>query len=351
MERLKLAVIGLGRMGAEPSERLAGKIPKGWLPISHVESAKEIPQFEVIAFCDNDSERLNRLGNYYCVTKLYNDYKLLIDEVQPDVLCIATRTEGRTDIIKYAAKNGLKIIYFEKPISRTILDCKETLEICNENNVIIGYGVNRRYHHTYREAKRILHTGRLGALKEIIVEHGRSPLYWTHPHSTDIIVFFAESIDFKYLQCTCSVEESNVNGNLIDEDPIILNAFIEFTNGITASINQANGLNVKLICENGTIYIKKDGERIEIYEGQGYEDLTETIVLDIKNSATVTAFKELFDAYDVRSKLPIEPNEILTGMILLNGFVYSSLNEGKRVTKDEIPIDILVTGRSGKYYA
>ena len=38
MEKLKAAVIGLGKMGAEPSTRLKGKIPKGWLPISHLES-------------------------------------------------------------------------------------------------------------------------------------------------------------------------------------------------------------------------------------------------------------------------------------------------------------------------
>jgi predicted dehydrogenase len=305
----------------------------------------------VIAFCDNDTDRLNRLGNYYGVTKLYNDYKLLIDEVRPDVLCIATRTEGRTDIIKYAAQNGLKIIYFEKPISRTIVDCQETIDICNKNNVIIGYGVNRRYHHTYREARRILHTGRMGALQEIIVEHGRSPLYWTHPHSTDIIVFFAETTDFEYLQSTCCINDINVKGNVIDEDPVILNAFIQFTNGVSATINQANGLNVKLICEKGTIYIRKDGERLEIYQGHGYEDLTETIVLDIKVSATTTALDELLSAYLYKAQLPIEPNEIIAGMTLLNGFVYSSLNDGKRITKTEIPQSILVTGKSGQYYA
>jgi hypothetical protein len=191
----------------------------------------------------------------------------------------------------------------------------------------------------------------MGALQEIIVEHGRSPLYWTHPHSTDIIVFFAETTDFEYLQSTCCINDINVKGNVIDEDPVILNAFIQFTNGVSATINQANGLNVKLICEKGTIYIRKDGERLEIYQGHGYEDLTETIVLDIKVSATTTALDELLSAYLYKAQLPIEPNEIIAGMTLLNGFVYSSLNDGKRITKTEIPQSILVTGKSGQYYA
>jgi scyllo-inositol 2-dehydrogenase (NAD+) len=351
MEKLKVAVIGLGRMGAEVSQRLEGKIPNGWLPISHVESAISIPQFEVVAFCDTDTDRLYRLGQHYNVLELYTDFKNLINESKPDVLCIATRTEGRTDIIKYAAQNGVRIIYFEKPISRTILDCKETIGICNENNVIIGYGVNRRYHNTYREAKTILKSGRLGNLKEIIVEHGKSPLYWTHPHSVDIILFFADTTDFKYLQSTCAIEARNINGLVIDEDPIILNAYIQFENGVSASINQANGLNVRLVCESGTIAVMKDGERIEIYEGSGYEDLTETLVLNIKTSATENAFKELLDACMKNAIAPIATDEILAGMTLLNGFVYSSLNEGKRITKSEIPSDLLITGRSGSYYA
>jgi predicted dehydrogenase len=211
--------------------------------------------------------------------------------------------------------------------------------------------VNRRYHNSYREAKKILKSGRLGNLKEIIIEHGRSPLYWTHPHSTDIILFFAETTEFNYLQSTCLINKQNVNGLVIDEDPIVLNAFVQFENGISATINQGRGLNVRLVCDTGTIVVIKDGERIEIYEGAGYEDLSETLVLNINKSATQNAFRELLDAYLANTIKPITTDEILTGMTLLNGFVYSSLNEGKRITKKDIPENLLITGRSGSNYA
>ena len=49
MEKLKSAVIGLGRMGAEPSKRLEGKVPAGWLPISHAEAILSIERLKLEA--------------------------------------------------------------------------------------------------------------------------------------------------------------------------------------------------------------------------------------------------------------------------------------------------------------
>lgn len=342
-------------MGAEPSKRLEGKVPDGWLPISHAEAIQHISGLNLCALCDNNESKLKKLSNYYNVENIYTDYRHLINDIKPDFLCIATRTEGRTDIIRYACNNGVKIIYFEKPVSRSIADCKDTLNIAAKKNVVLGYGVNRRYHASYRKAKDIIKSGAVGELREILVEHGKGSLYWSHPHSVDLILFFSETTELEYLQGTCSFTNGYTPSNLmkIDNDPLIENAFFSFKNGIKASINQVVGLNTRLTCTKGIVTIYSDGSFIEVhkFKANGYLALPEFINVGITKSATVTAFNELLNTFYLKGNGSIKPSEITTGMIMLNGIVYSSHHGGIRVLPEKVPADMVITGRSGEYYA
>lgn len=342
-------------MGAEPSIRLEGKIPAGWLPLSHAEAINLIPELELIALCDNDEERLSRLSAHYKVKKIFTSYTELIDEMQPEFLCIATRTKGRVDIIQHASQKGVKIIYFEKPISSSIQACSDTLTIAKKNKVIMGYGVNRRYHAQYRKAKEIINSGIIGELKEIIIEHGLSNLYWSHPHSVDLILFYANCTDLEYLQATCTFIDNYTPSriNFIDNDPLVENAFFQFKNGIKASINQAIGLNTTLICTNGMLTVYADGSWIEIHRSDknGYLNKSEVIDSIPEKSATVVAFEELLRCSLEEGVMPITPEEILAGMVMLNGMAYSSLSNGQRVFINDIPQEMIITGRNGNLYA
>lgn len=353
MVKLKAAVIGLGRMGAEPSVRLKNILPEGWLPVSHAESLLAQKNIELVALCDNDEERLSRLGDHYGVENLFTDAKKLIDEMKPDFLCIATRTMGRTDIIRYACKNGVSILYVEKPISRSIADCKSAIDSCVKNNVLLGYGVNRRYHSTYRKAKSIVDSGLLGSLKEITIEHGSSTLLWSHPHSADLILFFSGNTEIEYIQGSCLFSKDYVPNDemLVDDDPIIESAFLKFKNGVYATITQTGGLNVRLACEKGIVSVYGDGEALEVKRGDSYFNHTENVKLNFSQGATVTAFRELISSLQENTPVPITPEEILANMMILTGIVYSSNNKGKKIALSEIPEELIITGKSGIFYA
>ena len=357
MAKLKVAVIGLGRMGAEPSNRLTGKIPNGWLPISHVEAIQSTEGLDLVALCDNDTERLKTLSNHYGINRTYLNSKHLIDEIHPDFLCIATRTLERSEIIQYACQNGVKVIYSEKPISRSLFDCREILDCVTNNNVVFGYGVNRRYHSVYRKAKKIIESGELGELQEIVIESGVNSLFWTHPHSVDTILFFADTTQIDFIQGSCTFQNAYelTDPKLIDNDPIIDNAFFQFSNGVKASINQVGGNNVRLACTKGILTIYSDGFHIEKITGSSitprYFNNVEIIKMESLMSATETAFKELKEAVLFKKQIPITIQEIETGMVMLLGIIYSSLNDGKRIRPNDVPEDMIVTGRSGSLYA
>ena len=224
MEKLKSAVIGLGRMGAEPSKRLEGKVPAGWLPISHAEAILSIERLKLEAICDTNESRVHEISKIYNVDKVFTNYQDLLDNEHIDFLCIATRTGERCEIIRYAISKGIKFIYFEKPVSRSISECVSILELAQLNNVVLGYGVNRRYNDVYRYAKDLIKSGELGDLIQINIEAGRTNLFWSHPHSTDMILFFADSTELEYIQGSCRFQNNYIpESNLyIDDDPIMV---------------------------------------------------------------------------------------------------------------------------------
>ena len=356
MEKLKAAVIGLGKMGAEPSTRLKGKIPKGWLPISHLESVISNSKLELKAICDTDFARLKYISKLYKIKNTYEDYRKLIDDISPYFLTIATRTKIRYEIIKYACEHGVKIIYFEKPISNSIHQSAEIIKIAKTNNVILGYGVNRRYHQTYRKAKKIIQSGLIGELQQITIEHGHSNLYWSHPHSVDLMLYFSDSIEIKYIQGNCSFINNYEldDDNFIDNDPLVNNAFIEFNNNIKGIITQTKGTSTRLSCSKGIITIYSDGKSLEIMEfdktGYYIKD-SEIININILKSSTENAFEELINSVNNIENLPISPEEIHAGMVILNGILYSSLKGGIKIKSEEIPKNLIISGKNLNLYA
>ena len=356
MERLRSAVIGLGRMGAGPSSRLEGIVPEGWLPIGHLECVLNSAQFEVAAICDIDEEKVAALADANQIEGKYTDGMTLIHEVKPEFLSIATRTEGRVELIEQAIEAGAKILYFEKPISRSVEACRKVLSKASEAGVICGYGVNRRYHYAYRQVQQRIREGEFGPVQQINIEHGYSNLYWSHPHSVDLILFFAGTTSLTQIQGKCTfINDYKVSDPLfIDNDPLVDHAYFEFSNGVTATINQGIGLNTRIVCEKAIITIYSDGAWVEVQriKESGYLMESERISLEpTEESATEYAFKALHHAHLHKTDSPISLEEITTGLIMLNGLVYSTLRQGAAIGPEEVPEEMVVTGRSGNYYA
>lgn len=349
---MKAAIIGLGRMGAEPSKRLINVVPSGWLPISHAEAILNTPGLDLVSLCDIDPVKVKKYKELYGVSRGYTNYQTLIFEEKPDFLCIATRANIRKDIIEFAVNNGVKIIYAEKPLCNSLNQCYKIISLLKNNNVNFALGVNRRYHEVYIEARKIVNQGEIGELIEIIVENGHSNLFWTHPHSVDMILFFAQSIKIESISGICSslLHASN-NDELIDFDPMVEHAHFNFTNGIRATILKSRGSNVRLAGTKGNLTIHGDGKFIEIYKGKDYYYNRKIIRLDCTVSATMNIFTNLINCYFKKSEPIITLEEIETGMLMLVGIVQSSLNNGTKLYPDQIDKNIFITGRTGEHYA
>jgi len=351
---LRVALVGCGRIGSCTAENVRNTSPPGWLPLSHTEAVRAIDNLELVALCDTNEQNMKKASTNLGISKCYSDYKLMISECKPDIVSIATRTAGRTDIISYAAKSGVKGIHFEKPISNCINSCDKAINAIMSNNIKITYGTTRRFMDTYRRAKELLEEGMIGDLVQVTINFGQSLLLWCHPHSVDLILYYVGSKDIDYIQGNCIVENSSVKDLMIDQDPIVKLASINFANGIQGLITSSAGFNTHLAGTKGNITIHANGSRIEIEKIKTKENpyfidhFTESVSPEM--SGTQRAFSELANSILTDADSPVDPDVIALSQRILLSILYSSLNEARRVRIEELP-QLVITVKYGSYYA
>lgn len=352
---LKAAVIGCGRMGAEPSMRFEGVIPPGWTPLSHVESFIHAKDIELVALAEVNSARLEWAGEYYHIAALFGNYNDLFKAVSPDIIGIATRTPEKLDILREACNSGVKGAYIEKPITNNLLDSRKILNEAEAVNMVISYGVNRRYHSLYRQARDLIRAGEIGDLLEIVIEFGESPLLWSHPHSVDLMMFLSGQ---RPIEVQAELVDSTVvmqSHTIIDSDPVVSYAQFWFDGGVRGLIVRGGGCSVRANGTHGSLEILSDGASIHLRKPnglqKGYFLLQQTIFPVIQRSATVVAIEELVRKVNGESIESISHDEIYFGMQMLWGCVFSHLQQGKKCQLADIPSDLIITGRFGNVYA
>ena len=120
MGRLDCAVIGCGRMGAFTSDDVRRYSPLCWLPLSHIEALRSLDSVYLRSVCDVNPNLLSQVREKYDVDQVYTDYKKLLAEICPNILCIATRTRERPEIVKAAIEAGVKGFHLEKPLCNSV---------------------------------------------------------------------------------------------------------------------------------------------------------------------------------------------------------------------------------------
>ena len=355
VNQIKTSLIGLGRMGAEPSSRLESSVPSGWLPISHLETIIKNKSCLLKGICDLSKKRLNEISKTYRIKNTYTDYKQMLSIENPKFVSIATRTNEKKEIILNCLDNNVKLIYVEKPLANSVIETKKILDYIDYKKAILGYGVNRRYHKKYREVKKIVDSGEFGNLEQIVIEHGYSNLLWSHPHSIDLILLFSGTHKIENITAKCNFRSDyKLKDELfIDDDPFVEFANINLQNGISAIISKGRGLNTRLYLQKAIITIYCDAHKVEIRKinKSGYLDAPYFLDFEVKKSCTENIFENMINCYLNKEKLMISNDEILTNSVIRSGIVFSSLNNSKKIEINQIPENLTISGFNGKNYA
>lgn len=260
------AVVGCGRMGAFTSDSVRTWSPDYWLPLSHADAFKLHPDIDLRGFSDIDGDAVARACAAYGVDIGVDTLAALLEQAKPMMLGVATRTVGRADIITTAAASGVRAIHAEKPLCNSLAELEELEQLLARPDFFITLGTVRRYIDVFNVARSLMQSGDYGPLVELRASFGAAPLYWSHPHTIDLILHMAAGREVTGVQARLSNFETGSHGREVQSDPIIDYATISFDDGVVGHIGRGGGYHMEMACERGTVTVLSDGPAIELLE-------------------------------------------------------------------------------------
>lgn len=104
--------------------------------------------------------------------KRYTDYKKMIEEVQPQLVGIATESGVHAEIALYCIDHGIHVI-IEKPMAMSMKDAEEIIRRSEEKQVKVSACHQNRFNVAVQETRKALEEGRFGKLS-----HGSIHVRW-----------------------------------------------------------------------------------------------------------------------------------------------------------------------------
>ena len=145
MNKLKIAVIGTGLVGS-----------------FHAETFFRNPNSELIAVCDINKEKVNKIANRF-KCKAYNEFESLINTEKLDAISIATPEQIRIAPALLAIEKGLKIL-LEKPLGRNLEDIENLVNKIKNHNKLISVNFILHEDQRYKLMKEKIKNNEIGAI-------------------------------------------------------------------------------------------------------------------------------------------------------------------------------------------
>ncbi len=210
---LKVGVFGVGHLGR-----------------FHLNNWKEIEDVKVIGFFDPNNEAAKQVTAEYGI-KRFMDEEKLIDAC--DIIDIVVPTDQHFAIAMAAIRQG-KHIFIEKPLTNTIAEAKELVNMVREANVKCQVGHVERFNPAYLAIKDI-------NLNPMFIEVHRLAQF--NPRGTEVSVILdlmIHDIDIILSIVKSNVKQISASGVAVMTDtPDIANVRIEFHNGCVANLTSS----------------------------------------------------------------------------------------------------------------
>ncbi|MBM4040595.1 MAG: Gfo/Idh/MocA family oxidoreductase [Planctomycetes bacterium] len=146
----------------------------------HAKAISLAPQAELIALCDIEIVKAQKLAAEHGNVPCYSDHrKMLKNELDIDCVCACVPSGLHWRIAVDAAKAGRHVLS-EKPLDITLRTMDKMIETCCARKVKLGCIFQRRTMAMTKTARQIIQEGRLGklVLADCYMKYYRSPGYY-----------------------------------------------------------------------------------------------------------------------------------------------------------------------------
>ena len=253
MAKYRAAVIGLGRMGSTFDDEIqrGGSV---FTPYCHGPAYHGSTLTDLVAGADLHDGQRELFGERWGLSadQLYSDYREMLEKEKPDIVSVCTSARHRAAIVKEVAESGVKAIWAEKPMSLSLAEADEMVEVCRERGVAMAVNCVRRWTPSFVEARRIIDSGELGEILQVTA-YAECPLSANGSHMLDAVRFVAGG-DVDWVFGEMESDEAAAS-----DDDIRGNGYLAFDNGVRAYVRGmdtgAAVWDFDIIGENGRIRI------------------------------------------------------------------------------------------------
>jgi len=226
--KFRVGVIGCGRMGSTIDDEVLD-YPAVQLPYSHAAAYSEIPEIEIVGAADVNPAALEAFGNRWGVTKLYADYRAMLDELDLDLISITTRATERAQVIHDAIDAGGRAIFAEKALACSLEEADRIVERVEAEGVVLAVNCSRRWHAYYVQAEAMINNGAIGRVRHV---SGSCPGGMSHSgsHALDVLRMLAGS-DVAWVMGDVPADKAR------GDDDLPGNGYLKFANGATGFYN------------------------------------------------------------------------------------------------------------------
>jgi myo-inositol 2-dehydrogenase/D-chiro-inositol 1-dehydrogenase len=147
LDKIKLGIIGLGRLGRKHAENIHYRIQNA----------------DLRAICSLVEEELESVGKEMSPKYCTKDFMEVIENDELDAIVIASSSQQHCRMLCAAAEAGRKNVYVEKPLGMTIEEIDQIKAAVRANSGMrLQVGYNRRFDRSVQAAKEKLEAGFIG---------------------------------------------------------------------------------------------------------------------------------------------------------------------------------------------
>src|SRR3990172_2407089 len=153
---VKIAVLGAGYMGQ-----------------NHARVFSSIEHVNLMAICDKDRQKVEKLAKQYKI-KPYFDYQKLLQSENIGAVSICLPTSLHYHAAQEAIRMGVNL-FIEKPITSKIEEAKKLIKLAKSRKVRIMVGHIERFNPVVNEIKQRVKSGELGKILQIHTQRFSPP--------------------------------------------------------------------------------------------------------------------------------------------------------------------------------
>jgi D-apiose dehydrogenase len=138
----------------------------GYFSRFHLEGWRDVAGAQVVAWCDTDAARLDAAAREFGIARTFSDVDAMLDAVDCDLLDIVTPPPSHAALVARAHERRIPVIC-QKPLTPSWTQSLALADAAQRSGTLCVVHENFRFQPWYREARRLIDAGSLGAVHSV----------------------------------------------------------------------------------------------------------------------------------------------------------------------------------------